>query len=112
MLSAFDSSSVLLRALFLSEELPVDSDGDSSPVPCMVSSPLWRGEAGDVSEFARPLLPALGEAVSLAFGGTVVEGLALGEALTEEFGVTEALGVIDAVVPGESVGAFSALVWV
>lgn len=50
-LSAEDSSSVDLRTLlFLPEEgsVPSDVDVDSSPGPCIVSSPLWRGEAGDV----------------------------------------------------------------
>jgi len=107
-----DSSPLLARALFLPEEPLGVSEADSPLAPCIVSSPLWRGETGDVSEFARPLFADLGEVVARAFGGTVVDGSALGEESTEEFGVTEAPGVNDAVVPGEAVGAFSAPVWV
>ena len=107
-LSAEDSSPVDLRVLFLPDGLSVASEVDSPLVPCVVRSPLGRGEVCDSPDLPYPRFPDLGDAVAFASAGTVAEAAALGAALgdppVEALGDAEAPGEADALAPGDAVG--------
>ena len=95
--------------LFVLDGLPVVSAGDSPVVPCIISSPLWRGETGVAPGFAFPpggdasrVAPraAFDDAVALGVAEAVADALAVGGALAETVADGDALIPADA--PGEA----------
>ena len=95
--------------LFVLDGLPVVSAGDSPVVPCIISSPLWRGETGVAPGFAFPpggdasrVAPraAFDDAVALGVAEAVADALAVGGALAEA--VADGDTLIPADAPGEA----------